>query len=383
MLLARGSFDRNAESLIVKHTYPLSGRAHNYKTSVGNRSLKVRPGMEQSTLLLGETSDEYSRLFFQLPFGSKSHLLAYGGEDGSVSLLEENNVKTARRFTETVRSIAASPDGKRVAVGFGNGSISIFVYDKLEGHVHPFLAALRNSAGCDDIFSQIEGMEETSNDEVSFPGPRFQTPVRSLAFDPRENNFLACGSEDSGFCIVDATSSDSLSKKRFLVEESAEEHNETGVRGLSYHFNGRKAFLASLDLQGRLCIWDVTGADPQLDYELLYKDEHKTILKVDQGIVNDSEPADQASLPVWGKSVLGLPGSNDIQLRSVSSIDKQQFVSSLDNNRGHIEPIVTLCFNEACDNLVTAGRDGRICSWKVNHEVRKLCNFYLGPTSFC
>eukprot|EP00547_Thalassionema_nitzschioides_P004411 CAMPEP_0194201468 /NCGR_PEP_ID=MMETSP0156-20130528/1724_1 /TAXON_ID=33649 /ORGANISM="Thalassionema nitzschioides, Strain L26-B" /LENGTH=1030 /DNA_ID=CAMNT_0038926659 /DNA_START=107 /DNA_END=3196 /DNA_ORIENTATION=- len=333
--------------------------------------------MEQLSLLLGDTSEEHSRLFLLLPFGSKSHILAYGGEDGSVSLIDESSVKTARRFTETIRSIAVSHDGTRVAVGFGDGSVTIFVYDKLEGNVHPFLAALRKSEGSDDIFSQIEGMEETSNDEVSFPGPRFQTPVRALAFDRRENNLLACGSEDSGFCIVDTTSSELLSKKRFLVEQSAEEHNETGVRGLSYYFNGTKALLASLDLQGRLCVWDVTGSDPELDYELLHKDEHKSILKVDQGVVNDSEPADQASFPVWGNSLLGLPGSNDVQLRKVGAIDKQQFISSLDNNRGHIEPIVSLSFNEMCDTLVTAGRDGRICSWKIKIEESNITGEFL------
>jgi WD40 repeat protein len=326
--------------------------------------------MVAASLSLGADDEDFPRRFAQLPFGSKTHILAYGGDDGSISLIEGNASKTARRFSERVRAIASSQDGTRVAVGFGDGSTTVFVYKSLDGDVHPFLAALHKSGeDADELFSQIDGMEEDNADEDSFPGPRFQTPVRALAFDPRKSNMLACGSEDSGFCIVDATSSASLSKKRFLAVESASEHNETGVRGLAYFVNGDQALLASLDLQGRLCVWDVTGDDPELDYELIHKDGHRCVAKVDLGDINDSEPADQSCFPVFGKSsLLGLPGSNDLQLRSVTDVEKQRFVPSIDG-KGHIESIVSLAFSEDEKYAVTGGRDCRIVLWKTEGDV--------------
>ena len=332
--------------------------------------------MNATSLSLGANDEDFPRRFAQLPFGTKTHTLAYGGDDGSVTLVEGTTMKTARRFSERVRAITPSHDGKRVAVGFGDGTTTIFVYESLEGGVHPFLASLRKSDDEDELFSQIEGMEEDNADEASFPGPRFQTPVRSLVFDPRPTNMLACGSEDSGFCIVDATSSVTLSKKRFLAEKSAGEHNETGIRGLAYHTNESQTLLASLDMQGRLCIWDVTGDDPELEYELLHKDGHKSVTKVDQGDINDSEPADQACFPVFGKSFLGLPGSNDLQLRSINAVEKQLFISSVDG-KGHIEPIVSLAFSEDDKYAVTGGRDGRIVLWKIEQNVSRFALLFL------
>lgn len=211
--------------------------------------------MKASSLCLGAPDEAFPRRFVLLPFGRKKHTLAYGGDDGSIISIEGTTVKCARRFSEMVRAVAPSHDGRRVAVGFGDGSTTIFVYESLDGDVHPFLTSLRKSDSDDAMFSQIDIMDE---DEISFPGPHFQTPVRSLEFDPRQSNMLACGSEDSGFCIVDATSSVSLSKKRFLADQSASEHNETGIRGLAYHVDAKNALLASLDLQGRLCVWDVS-----------------------------------------------------------------------------------------------------------------------------
>lgn len=337
--------------------------------------------MKTTSLCLGSTDDDFVRRFARLPFAGKVHIIAYGGDDGSITLIEGNMVKTARRFSERIRSVASSYDGKRVAVGFGDGSTTVFAYESLEGDFHPFLSSLRKSDDDDGIFSQIDDINEDNVDEVYFPGPCYQTPVRSLAFDPRESYMLACGSEDSGFCIVDASSMDTLVKKRFLTEQSATEHNETGIRGLAYHVGESKTILASLDLQGRLCVWDVTGSDPELDYELLHKDGHKSVMKVDQGDINDSEPADQACFPIFCKSFLGLPGSNDLQLRSVDALDKQLFLSSVDG-RGHLEPIVSLAFSEDCKYAVTAGRDERIVLWKVEQTVRKLFLLQLLSCSY-
>jgi WD40 repeat protein len=332
--------------------------------------------MQTTSLCLGSTDNDFVRRFALLPFAGKAHTIAYGGDDGSITLIEGDMVKTCRRFSERIRSVVSSYDGKRIAIGFGDGSTTVFAYESLDGDFHPFLSSLRKSDDDDGIFSQIDDVNEENVEEVYFSGPCFQTPVRSLVFDPRESYMLACGSEDSGFCIVDATSLDTIIKKRFLAEQSAIEHNETGIRGLAYHEGKSKTILASLDLQGRLCVWDVTGSDPELDYELLHKDGHKCVMKVDQGDINDSEPADQACFPVFCKSFLGLPGSCDLQLRSVEAVDKHLFLSSVDG-KGHLEPIVSLAFSEDCKYAVTSGRDERIVLWKMEQNVRSFarCNF--------
>ena len=332
--------------------------------------------MNVINLCLGDADEGFPRRFVQLPFGKKKHTLAYGGDDGSITFIDGTIVKCARRFSETVRAVAPSHDGMRVAVGFGDGSTTVFVYESLDGDLHPFLTSLRKTESDDAMFSQIDIMDE---DEVSFAGPRFQTPVRSLVFDPRPSNMLACASEDSGFCIVDATSSATLSKKRFLAEQSASEHNETGIRGLAYHVDAKSALLASLDLQGRLCVWDVSGEDAELEYELLHKDRHKCVMKVDQGDINNSEPADQACFPVFGTSFLGLPGSIDLQLRPTDAVDKQLFVPSVDG-MGHIEPIVSIAFSGDERFAITAGRDRRIVVWMLEKDVRLIVGLY---DSFC
>lgn len=321
--------------------------------------------MNARSLCLGAIDEVFPRRFAQLPFCRTIHTLAYGGDDGSITVIEGTTVKCARRFSETVRAVAPSHDGTRVAVGFGDGSTTIFVYESLHGDVHPFLTSLRKPDSDDVMFSQIDIMDD---EEMSFPGPRFQTPVRSLVFDPRPSNMLACGSEDSGFCIVDATSSVTLTRKRFLAEQSASEHNETGIRGLAYHVDDTNALLASLDLQGRLCVWDVSGDDAELEYELLHKDRHKCVLKVDQGDINDSEPADQACFPVFCNAFLGLPGSNDLQLRPTDAVDNQLFVPSVDG-LGHLEPIVSIAFSGDGRFAVTAGRDRRIVVWTLEKDV--------------
>lgn len=112
-----------------------------------------------------------------------------------------------------------------------------------------------------------------------------------------------------------------------------------------------------------------SGDDAELEYEVLHKDGHKCVMKVDQGDINDSEPADQACFPVFGKHFLGLPGSNDLQLRPIVAVDKQLFVPSVDG-MGHIEPIVSIAFSGDGLFAVTAGRDKRIVVWMLENDVR-------------
>jgi WD40 repeat protein len=319
---------------------------------------------------LGLDADEdHPRRLVALPKDDK-HLLAFGGNDGTISLveLESSKVRTARQFDDAVRDVAFSHDGKRVAVGLDDGSTQIFLFADIdaEDSLHPFVIHKAD----DEFLSQNES-------ETSFQGPRFDAPVRALQWDPR-SNMLAIASE-AGMCVVDATSKNSISTKdRFLQESADKEHSNAGVRGLSYHSEASQTLLASLGLDGRLCVWDVTGDDPALDYELLHRDNLKCIPKADVGELNGSDALDRSCLPVFGKTILSLPGKTDVQLRSVSKLEQQAFLPSVDA-KGHIEPIVAIALSDDDKNIVTSGRDGRVNLWNIEKKVTScrclICKF--------
>jgi len=330
---------------------------------------------------LGLDSDEdHPRRLIALP-GDEKHLLAFGGNDGTISLIDVESLKvsTARQFDDAVRDVAFSRDGERVAVGLDDGSTQIFLFTDVswtdKESLHPFVT----NKATDDFLSQDVS-------ETTFQGPRFDAPVRSLQWDPR-SNMLAIASE-AGMCVIDATSKDTIScKDRFLQEAADKEHSNAGVRGLSYYSHESQTLLASIGLDGRLCIWDVTGDDPALDYELLHRDDHKCILKADVGELNGSDALDRSCLPVFGKTFLSLPGNTDVQVRSASRVEKQFFLTSLDA-KGHIETIVALAVSNDNKNIVTSGRDGRVNLWEIHDKenilsgsfVRMLGHFHSVPT---
>ena len=308
-----------------------------------------------------ESDEDHPRRLIALP-NDDMHLLAFGGNDGIISLvvLESSKVSTARQFDDAVRDVAFSYDGKRVAVGLDDGSTQIFVFTDSDidtaTTIHPFVT--QNSD--EDFLSQ-------DATKIIFQGPRFDAPVRSLRWDPR-SNMLAIASE-AGMCVVDATSTHSISSKdRFLQEAADKEHSNAGVRGLSYFTSDSQTLLASLGLDGRLCIWDVTGDDPGLDYELLHRDDNKCIPKADVGELNGSDSFDRSCLPVFGKNSLFLPGNNDVHLRSISKLDEQSFLSSRDG-KGHIEPVVSILVSDDNKSIVTSGRDGRVNLWDIEANV--------------
>ena len=339
--------------------------------------------MKTEHLGLGPKHDEedHPRRFCPFPNGA---IVAYGGEDGGITCLEEKEKqpKKARQFDEEIRAVAVSIDGKRVAVGFEDGSSKIFVYDDYnkdeEGH-HPFLAGLKQKkrSGDDDdnededeggFFSQLSEGDHDEN-EVSYPGPSFEVPIRDLKFDPRNKYYLAVASE-SGFCVIN-TKSESASANRHLVHECDQEHDSGGIRGLAY-CKGQEEdtnVLASLAMDGRLCLWDVS--DPNLGFELLHRDVTKCVSKTDVGEINEADVADRSCRPVFSSSkYLGLPGSTDMQLRNASDWKASLFLSSVDGD-GHIETIVSMVFTQDEKHVITSGRDGRIVLWKLEEKVSR------------
>lgn len=324
--------------------------------------------MEPLSLALGTSEEDFPRRLLEFPYRGSKDVLAYGGIDGCISYVTPQRSKVARRFDDEVRAVAASSDGMRVAVGFDDGSTMIFGYESLDGDMHPFLVACQNkgddASHDDDIFSQLDE-SQTSPGEFSFSGPRFSAPIRHLAFEPR--SYLLAVASEAGVCVVDASSSKTVTAKgRFLQEMAEKEHDSSGIRGVAYGKDKGKMLLATLGMDGRLCVWDVTAPsdDPELEYELVHRDVHKCISKMDIGEINGADAYDQSCLPAFIHDHLWLPGSTDCQLRSKNDVSKPIFLPSMDG-KGHIDTIVTFCGCGDGKHVVTGGRDGRLVVWEL------------------
>ena len=143
-----------------------------------------------------------------------------------------------------------------------------------------------------------------------------------------------------------------------------------------------KDTVATLGLDGRLCVWKVAGSDPALDWEELHQDAHKAVPKADIGAFNGSDVADQVTHPAIQAdgSWLAIPGRSDIQLRhSTEDYKKERFLCSKasaadsdgdDNSiQGHSDVTVCLAFSPDGNYLLSSGRDGRIVVWKIAKEA--------------
>lgn len=319
-------------------------------------------------LSLGDEGEDHPRRLLKVG----NQILAYGGEHGTISVLSPTP-KVVRRFDDAIRAVAVSHNGKRVAVGFDDGSTKIFVYENsvCGDEQHPFLQQQESSHDDDDDDFLSQGDELSApKDETSFPGPRFDAPVRHMQFDPRSNHL--CIASESGVCVVDVTSVTSL-QERFLQQEADKHHDASGIRGVAYsQVDKDKVYLATLDMTGRLCVWDVSGDDPDIDWELIHRDAHKCVTKPDVGEIHDADPYDRSCLPVAVKnsSVLVLPGMTDVQLRLLQNPKEQNFLVSLPD-KGHVDSIVAMESSPDGKHLVTSGRDGRVVVWAIDAEV---CN---------
>jgi WD40 repeat protein len=314
-------------------------------------------------LALGEDGEDHPRRLLLMG----NQLVAYGGDHGTLSVLVGDKAQVVRSFDDAIRAVAVSHDGKRVAIGFDDGSTKIYRYENSVSpeEQHPFLQK-PDSTNEDDFLSQSDGLVE-NKDEKMFPGPRFDSPVRHLAFDPR--SYHLCISSEAGVCIVDVTCPKSL-QERYLQDMADREHDASGIRGVCYFHHKGKIMLATLAMDGRLCVWDVTGDDPSIDYELEHRDASKCVPKPDVGEIHNADICDRSCLPLAvGDSCLVLPGIPDVQLRLFHNLGKQEFLTSLPD-RGHVDAIVAMAASPDGRHLVTSGRDGRVIIWSVGAKVR-------------
>ncbi|KAL3912567.1 MAG: hypothetical protein SGARI_001088 [Bacillariaceae sp.] len=203
-------------------------------------------------------------------------------------------------------------------------------------------------------------------EDESFQGPAFSTPVRDLVFLPNAENGdyrLAIATEE-GMCIANVTSFQKLCDSPHLLEREAKEHHDGGgIRGLSINDSGD--VLASLAMDGRLCLWDVK------DMKLLVREDDICVTRKDVGEVHDGDPLDRACRPVFhNNNVIATPGKLAPFLRVVETndgktklqeVDESSFESADEN--GHIESIVSILFYSE-NLLVTSGRDSRVVIWQ-------------------
>ena len=204
----------------------------------------------------------------------------FGGEDGVLYVLPSSSTSTGtttstepravRTFDEGIRSVAVSTDGRRVAVGLESGETRIFAYESPYGsddQLHAFLnAPSATNANADD--DGMDGMDDddgfggmmSQEDDLSSPskstnspssttggmteyaGPRFDAPVRDLAFllpegedgKSKHKYYLAIATESpASFCVVDVSTAESAGGERYLQTEAEASHDSGGVRGLA------------------------------------------------------------------------------------------------------------------------------------------------------
>jgi WD40 repeat protein len=314
-----------------------------------------------------------------LPLGRDSdHLLAWGGDTGSISLLDRSTlhfVQTIRHWDDEddVKAVAVSHDAKTIALGFDSGSIMIYKY----GEDDAVVSTTTTSSSRSNNNNRYNNDGETqlhpfcTSSKHGTPGPTFPASIRDLQFAPNSNSLLAIASEE-GLCVVNI--GQNSDNKRYLEELASEHHDGGGVRGVA--FAGDGTTLASLGMDGRLCLWDTTPAfDDPSQWTLKLREAGRCITKLDVGDVLGADAWDIACRPrtvgAGATTLLFLPGEVYVQIRSLpSGKAHDQPMES-----GHIESIVAICSirHEDNDYVVTSGRDKRVLLWSV-HAVRR-CRF--------
>jgi WD40 repeat protein len=335
------------------------------------------------SLCLQEGDDDdgvHPRRFLRLPSGQ---LLAYGGDQGNVTCLvpgsntDKPTFVIAKQSDDAVRSMAVSHDGKRIAVGNDMGSTQIFTYDDYDvaqREVHPYVKKAierhtnKKARNSDDLMmSQDLDFEE---EDEYFQGPSFSTSVRDLVFLPNteDGDYRLAVATEEGMCIVNATNFKKMCDSPHLLEREAKEHHDnSGIRGLSINDAGDT--MASLAMDGRLCLWDVK------DMKLLDREDSICVTKKDVGEMHDGDPLDRACRPMmYRNNIVATPGRLFPYLRVAETanenttfhhVDESLFEEASDN--GHIESIVAMLFASE-DILVTSGRDSRVVFWQAQEK---------------
>jgi WD40 repeat protein len=359
---------------------------------------------------------DHPRRLLRLPSGE---LLAWGGDSGAIRIVEASKdndsvssvdghhaavrdlIRPWDDDDDEIRAVAVSHDGKRIAVGMEIGSTILYTFDTVM-NVDDTADSTESGAKQLHPFLRKEGALKP------MAGPMFSAQVRDLQFHPLRPDVLAVASEE-GLCVLEWTSvhnddhdeDDDLVSSRHLEESASEHHNGSGIRSVAFSADG--TVLASLAMDGRVCLWDTSPAQPSA-YKLLYRAEDRSVTKRDMGAYTGADAWDRSCRPHFlhypnstgvcnYRHVLALPGATHVQLLLIHPMNATdnaplvvpvKTVSSDDDTsltKGHIETIVAITSrakrSQSTDTLsmrmVTTGRDSRAILWDVAPNVRFIC----------
>jgi WD40 repeat protein len=381
-----------------------------------------------------DDEEEAPRRLVPFPTGQ---IVGFGGDNGTLVLLPDDLTseitKRGRPFRryddEAVRAVAVSPDGRRVIVGFDDGSTTVYAYaDFTLGHtntvssIHPFLTLPQPSKSStassifDSLLSQSDDVLPWSTQrpgEKTFSGVRFAAPIRDLQFlnfgpESLGSVYWCMVVSEAGVCAVDLTSPETIAVvPRYWEEATKQAHEASGIRSIciwspfDQHNNNaannrsdtrRSPLATTLAMDGRLCLWDLCSATDPSKWKLLRREVTPIIPKPDIGELLGADVYDRScrgaflSFPHNTWSVVAvLPGAPYLQMRSVAATSNE-IVASTDANQtkrtpddavawqGHLESIVTVASSPRYDEgfVATAGRDGRVVIWNLRPDKNKV-----------
>ena len=381
----------------------------------------------------GESNDHSRHLSIHA-----NHILALGGENGVITAFpilpkgsssngeerEQIEPRVIQQYDDVVKALAFSEDGKRVAVGYDDGNVDIYVYsdDDLQvgnnGHgcqedFHPFISPKKkskcdNDDDDDDFFTQPSQTDEYGTSPPGTQAPpsfrlqhRFEASIRHLQFHPLSTHqtkkyYLAIAAESSpGFMIVDVSSQSTSLTSKYLDDEAKSTYKEGGVRSISFTSHNNGSILSALGMDGRMSYWyTAPSKDPTLDWELIHADLHPVVSKADMGEFGDV--GDHSLYPVWSACgmILGLPGSPELKFRMmektggggevevgdgeydwckenrmVLNMELGRDANGENSNDSDDTCIVGMAFDPENEGyVVTSLRNRSISLWKINKE---------------
>jgi WD40 repeat protein len=316
-------------------------------------------------------------------------------ENDSVSLDKEC---LPRRWDEDedIRAVAISNTNvnnheSRVALGCDSGCTLFLLYNNVndtmqEHHQHPFVivnADMPHGPKC--------RMES---------GPSFAAPVRDIQFHPQSSDWIVIATEE-GLCMVHFQFSSDATYTQYFRDETAKAHDGSGIRCVCFSPSGD--IVASLGMDGRLCIWYVSlketsqASKPHHRWTLIHRDATRCITKRDTGEILGADAWDRSCRPYFlTDSLLVIPGETYLQIRHIHSTNSNDnkpswsVTEQIEETKGHVESIVSFTSFDDVNNqnrkyLIAAGRDKRITLWSVDLMPRskvtsisvRLLFFYL------
>ena len=355
------------------------------------------------------------------------HLVAYGGDNGTLSAIalavhpssetnhhKNNNNKNKkdvcvpiRRYDDDmVRAVAISDDGKRVVVGFEEGTTKVYVYDDYDSKgnddatsVHPFVGttAVVESMEADETnpscsLSQDPWSSSSQTSELAvrpgetvWNGPSIEGPLRVIQFCPGTHTIIVA--TEAGGCVsVSVATAEEASQVVTLDDDgnddhslyalSKRHHNASGIRSLALYQVQHTIWMATLAMDGRVCLWKCTLSSSSSlssaslsSWTLVQRDAVPCVTKKDVGEHLGADAWDRSCRPHFLGSllsphattnwILSLPGEPYLQFRRGTTVGSTGSVRDCDSSPP-APSITTTTITTATAATTTVTRDGPI-----------------------